>query len=95
MSFFIGEENLRQFQLRRKTVKVTVTNVYEVEMDDVDDADIKSQLSEVCRNKLDKKIRFITFLLIGGDYLQEKSVTSDGLTILDVKDTEEQMKEFA
>jgi|GEM_PF-3253181 hypothetical protein len=95
MSFFIGEENLRQFQLRRKTVKVTVTNVYEVEMDDVDDADIKSQLSEVCRNKLDKKIRFITFLLIGGDYLQEKSVTFDGLTILDVKDTEEQMKEFA
>lgn len=90
------EVTLRKSQLKRKTVKVVVTNVYEIEMDVVNDADIEPRLSEEYKEKRERNVGDdFGSLFSSGDHLNQLTSTFDSLSVIDVKDSDQDLQDVA
>jgi hypothetical protein len=92
------EEIMRKSQLKRKTVKFAVTEVFEIEMDIADDEDTESLISEkYLKMKGSKYLSGDLFSDHFGmdDYVKQISSKFDGVSLIEVMDADSDMEEVA
>ena len=92
------EEIMRKSQLKRKTVKFAVTEVYEIEMDIADDGDTESLISEKYLKM--KGSKYLSGDLFSDhfsrdDYVKQISSKFDGVSLIEVMDADSDMEEVA